>query len=173
MRLMRNIKQKTFTTKDKKILTGSSILSTINKIGVALKAIFSDFATAIALGITSANTIIKIDITIDETIVPKSSPKSSINMPVDIVVHKVLAIQLPIRRVLITFSLILRIDNNSSALLLPSDFSFWMRPGDVAVIAVSVAEIKPDTASKQTTKDMTIRSINLFFKKIVYRILIS
>lgn len=51
LRLMQNIKQKTFHWRIK-ILTGSNILSTINKTGVAFGEIFSDFATAMALGIT-------------------------------------------------------------------------------------------------------------------------
>ncbi|GAB4163037.1 MAG: hypothetical protein Tsb006_1710 [Rickettsiaceae bacterium] len=118
-----------------------------------------------AFGITSDITIIKKDITIEETSVPKSSPNSSMKIPVAIVVHRVLAILFPINKVLMTFSLILSMPSNSSALLLPSDFSFWIRPGEVAVIAVSVAEIKAAKPRRHATTDTTIKSINLFFKK--------
>jgi len=125
-------------------------------VGVESRAIFSAFATAIAFGTTSENTMIKNDMTIDEIMVPYSLPNISKKTPVAIVVDKVFAMLVPIKRVLITFSLIFKIPRSISAFLLPSNLSFWIIPGEVAITAVSAADIIPAIHNISRTKDTTI-----------------
>lgn len=143
---------------------GLNNFKNIKSVGIVISAIFSGFATAIALGITSENTIIKKDITMEEIIVPASSPRTSINKLVAKVVHKVLAILLPISNVLMTLSLIFMTCRTSAARLLPSDFNLCNFPGAEAVIAVSVADIRPAIASKHIMMDTTIK--NIIYKKL-------
>jgi hypothetical protein len=132
-------------------LIGVRINTKLLSTGAIDKAIFSGCTTAIALGKTSQNTIITIDIRKDAKAVP-CSPYKSINKVVTRLVERILTRVLATSKLLISFPLFFNNLTTSAALLLPSDLSLCILPGEEPVTAVSEAEHIADTASKIITE---------------------